>query len=177
MQDSFQTYNFRIIEAEVLNIHEIFTASIETLFAFPLLIIASVYWSYRYSHQWVKLSLGFVFGFLGFAFFHMLPTDPKELSLALFFIYLCLVNLAEVYIYPIIQSVLTKYINPKYLAIALSLTFIPGYLGQMIVWRITSGTTNTDNLMFLNIGGVGFLIMGISLLWYVFKYKKQLVKQ
>ena len=177
MRDSFQTYNFGIIEAEVFNIHEAFTASIETLFVFPLLIIASIYWSYRYSLQWFKLSLGFVFGFLGFFFFNFLPTDPKELSVVVFLIYLFLVNLAEVHIYPIIQSVLTKYINPKYLAIALSLAFIPSYLGQMIVWRITNETAITDNPMFLNIGGFGFLIIGISLLWYVFKFKNELEKK
>lgn len=87
--------------------------------------LAAVAWTFLYSRQLVKLALGFFFGAVAYGTFLLLPFVSTNEQSTLFLITVLFLSLAEVHITPIIDAILTQYANPKYLAILMSLSFIP----------------------------------------------------
>ncbi len=87
--------------------------------------VAVVLWSFFYSSQFFKLMLGFVLGALAYGLLYLIPAMPAEQHLLWYIAALFLLSVSEVHIAPIIHSILTQYSNPKYLAIFISLSFLP----------------------------------------------------
>jgi POT family proton-dependent oligopeptide transporter len=102
--------------------------SINSQFVIGMSILASIFWTFYYNNQIVKLALGFLFITLGLALFFLIPDTVNEQNVFLYFIAILLIAIAEVCIAPVVQSILTQYVNPKYLAIAFSLAFLPNGL-------------------------------------------------
>ncbi|MDC7998949.1 MFS transporter [Gilvibacter sediminis] len=99
--------------------------SMSTYILLPLTFLAVLAWSYFYTSQLFKMALGFIFGVLAFVVFLQIPQVATEQHGILFIVSLILLGLAEVFTAPVVHSVLTQYTNPKYLAIMISLSFLP----------------------------------------------------
>lgn len=69
--------------------------------------------------------LGFIFGTISFGVLFMIPETLTDSHAVLYLVALLFWGLAEVIIGPLLYSVLTKYTNPNYLAILISLSTIP----------------------------------------------------
>ena len=84
-----------------------------------------ILWRYFYTNQFFKLMLGFIFGAVAFGILLFIPEIPSEKHFFLYLVSLFFLGISEVCIAPIVNSILTKYGNPKFLAILFSLVFIP----------------------------------------------------
>ncbi|SEC25896.1 proton-dependent oligopeptide transporter, POT family [Tenacibaculum sp. MAR_2009_124] len=135
----YQMSNIRIFDLQ-LQLRELSTSdipsyfweSINSVFVLPISLIMYVLWTYFYSSQFFKLLLGFVFGATSLGILYLIPEAPTEEHTITYLVSIIFLGIAEVHIAPIIHSVLTKYSNPKYLAILISLSFLPTRLIYVI---------------------------------------------
>ena len=79
--------------------------------------------------------------------------------------------ISEIHIAPIIYSILTKYSNPRYLAILISLAFLPTRLISL-VFGLFNDKLYDNPMEGLKIGIFGMTIIGIGLIAYVIIDKK-----
>jgi POT family proton-dependent oligopeptide transporter len=150
--------------------------SIGPFLAAPFGLFLMIYWSKYYSPRLRKLLLGFVFGVISFGLF--LCVNDQEIdtvSSMLFFVgsLLCL-SLAEIYLWPIVYAEITEKINPKFIAIAISLASLPMSLVNFML-----GVSFLSNLH--ESGSTGFLLVflamilvTLSLLYLVFRNNMKL---
>lgn len=147
--------------------------SINSIFIFPISLIVIILWTYFYSSQFYKLMLGFFFGAISFSLISFIPTAPTEQFASVFLLALFFLNISEVYIAPLIHSTLTRFSNPKYLAILISLSFIPSRL-------ISLGIGLGDNIFYenpnlgLKFGLIAMTIISVCLFGYIFWNKQKL---
>jgi len=117
------SYNLRETLSETLP-----STLLDSLNSFAIILfgIAAVviWWLWRLN-RFIKLGIGFIAGGLSFAVLLFMPEGGQTPGLIVFIISILLLGLAEILISPTINSVLTKYTNPKYLAIVFSLALIP----------------------------------------------------
>lgn len=120
----FQTQH-QLSQLSILNIPNSLWYSANTFFFIPLSLLAFFFWTKYYSSQFFKLMIGFLIATLSFGVLILIPESPEAPFALLFLIAILLLNLSEIYITPVVQSTLTKFTNTKYLAIWMSLAFIP----------------------------------------------------
>lgn len=140
--------------------------SINSIFILPISIIAIILWTYFYSSQFFKLMLGFVFGVISFGILFLIPEIPTEQHTITYLISLFFLAISEIHIAPIIHSILTKYSNPKYLAILISLAFLPTKL-IYLVFGLFNDKLYDNPMLGLKIGILGMTIIGIGLIGYL----------
>lgn len=145
--------------------------SINSIFILPISIIAIILWTYFYSSQFFKLMLGFIFGVISFGILFLIPEVPTEQHTITYLISLLFLAISEIHIAPIIHSILTKYSNPKYLAILISLTFLPTRLISLI-FGFFNDKLYDNPLLGLKIGIIGMTVVGIGLIGYIIINKK-----
>ena len=98
---------------------------LQSIIILPLFVAAIFFWRHFYSSQLFKLAVSFVLASLAFGLIYLIPQFPMASHSILFLVSLLILSLAEIYISPIIHSILTQYANQKYLAIMVSLSFLP----------------------------------------------------
>jgi len=140
--------------------------SINSIFILPISIIAIILWTYFYSSQFFKLMLGFIFGVVSFGILFFIPEIPTEQHTITYLTSLLFLAISEIHIAPIIYSILTKYSNPKYLAILISLAFLPTRLISLI-FGLFNDKLHDNPMLGLKIGIIGMTIIGIGLVGYV----------
>lgn len=145
--------------------------SINAIFILPISVIAIVLWTYFYSTQFFKLMLGFIFGIISLGILFLIPEVPTEQHTIIYLLSLIFLGISEIHIAPIIHSILTKYSNPKYLAILISLAFIPIKLFSMIFGLFNDRFYDNPTLG-LKFGIIAMTIVGIGLIGYVMWNKK-----
>ena len=91
--------------------------SINSFLILPISIIAIIGWTYFYSSQFFKLILGSIFGVISMNILLSIPEVPTEKHTLLYLLSILFMGISEIHIAPILHSTLTKYSNPKYLAI------------------------------------------------------------
>ncbi|WP_271393942.1 MFS transporter [Aequorivita sinensis] len=145
--------------------------SINSLLILPICIIAIIGWTYFYTSQFFKLILGFIFGAISLIVLMSIPDVFTEKHLVLYLLSILFMGISEIHIAPILYSTLTKYSNPKYLAILISLAFIPT---SMLIF--STGFFNDrfyDNPIFgLKLGVIIMIIVAIGLFGYIAWNKK-----
>ncbi len=100
-------------------------ASITSVFSFFFSILLIILWSLFFKSHLFKITIGFISFSLSYAFLLIIPSQPLEFHLVFLILSLLFLNISEILIAPLIYSTLTKYTNPKYLTILVSLAFIP----------------------------------------------------
>lgn len=130
-------------------------------------IIASILWSFYSTNYLKKLTWGFFLGAIAFALCILMSFPSPMIYLSsLFFL-----GVSEILVAPVLYSTLTNNSNPKYLAIILSLSFIPvtlfTALSQVQLPKFQEYT------QLLEIGAIGFLIMGLILLIFLLIRKRK----
>ena len=110
-------------------------SSLNTIVIIPIGIITVVVWTYFYSSQFFKLMIGFISGAISFGIIYLIPEIPTEKHVTLYCWSFFFLGIAEIHIAPIMHSILTKYSNPKYLSILVSLIFLPtGLISLFFSW-------------------------------------------
>ena len=170
---SIRTFDLQLQLSEIstLGIPNHLWQSINSIFILPISIIAIILWTYFYSSQFFKLMLGFVFGVISFGILFLIPQVPTEQHTVIYLISLLFLAISEIHIAPIIHSILTKYSNPKYLAILISLAFLPTRLISLI-FGLFNDKLYDNPMLGLKIGIIGMTIVGIGLIGYVWWNKK-----
>lgn len=165
---SIRTFDLQLQLSEIstLGIPNHLWQSINSIFILPISIIAIILWTYFYSSQFFKLMLGFVFGVISFGILFLIPEIPTEQHTITYLISLFFLAISEIHIAPIIHSILTKYSNPKYLAILISLAFLPTKL-IYLVFGLFNDKLYDNPMLGLKIGILGMTIIGIGLIGYV----------
>ena len=172
---SIRTFDLQLQLSEIstLDIPSHLWQSINSIFILPISMIAIILWTYFYSSQFFKLMLGFIFGVISFGILFLIPEVPAEQHTITFLISLLFLAISEIHIAPIIHSILTKYSNPKYLAILISLAFLPTRLISLI-FGLFNDKLYENSMLGLKIGIIGMTIIGICLISYIVWNKNNL---
>ncbi|MGB3607202.1 MAG: MFS transporter [Psychroserpens sp.] len=160
-------------EISAWNISKTLWQTIGSIFTLPISLVAIVLWTFFYSSQFFKLMVGFIFGAISLAILFLIPEIPTENHTITYLISLVFLGISEIHIAPIIYSILTKYANPKYLAILMSLAFLPTRLIS-IIFGLFNDKFYDNPMLGLKIGIVGMTIIGIGLMGYVVWNKNHL---
>ncbi|MCL6273293.1 MFS transporter [Muricauda sp. 2012CJ35-5] len=171
----YEISSFRIVdlqlkfsEISLLEISKSAWQSMSSIFVVPICLIAIIIWTYFYSSQFFKLLVGFISGAIAFGIILFIPEVPAANHTIYFFLALLFLAISEIHIAPIIHSILTKYSNPKYLAILISLAFVPpklfalffGLFNERLYDNPTLGIKlGTIAMVLVSIGLVGFIII------------------
>lgn len=93
-------------------------------------ILFLVLWNINYSSQLSKLTVGCLFGLLAMGILLLTPVETTT-SVNYFFVFIVLLNVAEIFVGPILYSWVSEYAPPQYLATMVALMFLPAALIRM----------------------------------------------
>ncbi len=158
-------------EISAWNISKSLWQTIGSIFTLPISLVAIILWTFFYSSQFFKLMVGFIFGAISFGVLFVIPEIPTENHTITYLISLVFLGISEIHIAPIILSISTKYANPKYLAILMSLAFLPTRLISLI-FGLFNHKLYDNPMLGLKIGIVGMTVVGIGLIGYAWWNKK-----
>ncbi|MFT7033509.1 MAG: POT family proton-dependent oligopeptide transporter [Cyclobacteriaceae bacterium] len=143
-------------------------SSISSTFAFILGIVACIVWTYNYSRQLVKLILGFLFASLSIAIVIIVKEVQSDNSFLVIIFAMFMMALAETFVKPVTHSVIAKYGDIKYLAIAFSLAVVPWHFLPILTANLYSG----DSFPVLIIGSLVFFLVAIGIITFKLIKKK-----
>lgn len=129
-------------------------------------LIAIIIWTRYYSSKFFKLMLGFIFGVVSIGILFIIPEIPTEQHIILYVLSIVLLGLSEIFIAPIIYSILTQYTNPKYLAILISLIYLPIRLFSVFIGLFSERLYEQPRLG-LTVGIAVMAFTGIGLIAFV----------
>jgi len=161
----------KLSEISTLNIPKSMWTSLNSVFILPISIIAIIVWTFFYNNQFFKLTIGFIFGAIAFGFLLLIPEIPTEKHTIIYLLSLLFLSISEIHIAPIIHSILTKNSNPKYLAILISLAFIPTRLFS-VIFSVFNEKFYENPIFSLKFGLIAMIIVSIGLIIFV-KWKKK----
>ncbi len=165
---STQTYQIpsRLLEISTYIDPFFITALDSKALAIPISIIAIILWTFVYYSPFFKLVLGFIFGALSFALLLMIPQQPTNAYIIIYFIALLFLAISEIHIGPIIFSILTKYTNPKYLAILMSIAILPTRLFTILAITFNQ-QFQVNALSYLKFSIITMVVIAIGLIYYI----------
>lgn len=103
------------------------------IFSSFMALACSVIWSRFFSTRFFKLTFSFLFTSLCIGILFFVLDNLQDDNLAYFAIAVFLLSAAEIYIAPVLLSMLTEYANPKYLAITYAFAILPGKVMGTII--------------------------------------------
>lgn len=106
-------------------------------FNFLIAFICAILWTYWYSSQVYKLRIGFLFVASSVGLLLFIPESPQGQHVPIYLAAMFILSVAEVYIAPVIFSVVTQYSNPKYLASTIYCASFPAKILTYLVSIIT----------------------------------------
>ncbi len=165
---------FQISEISSLVISKYLWQVIKSIFVLPISIIAILLWTKTYSSQLYKLTLGCIFGVISFGILLLIPKAPQEDYTVTYLISLFFLGISEIHIAPIINSVLTQYTNPKYLAIAISLSVFPTRLFYSVL-TLFNDTFYENPILGLQYGVTGMTFLALALIGYLLWNKRNTI--
>lgn len=170
---SFYThFTIEWIDLEILPFSSSFLQSTQTWILVGGGILMTVIWNHYRTSPFLNFLIGCVLGLMYFALSLFIMTNVTGAIVPLILGTILLLALAEVLVSPLAYTIVTRYGNPKYLAILMSLTFIPSLF---ISWLLLfpDGSLYVDAIFDAQIGvlGMSALIIGIGV--YVWKTKKR----
>ena len=139
-------------------------SSLNFIFIIIFGILAIILWSFFYKNQFFKIVAGSIFGLLSFGVLLLVSIVSSEYYVVLFILSFLFMSIAEIHIAAIVYSIITQYADPKYLAIVMSLIFIPIGLISYLLGLFTDGLLE-NTVIILFVGGLimVFLIVGLYL--------------
>lgn len=154
ISDSYSNSTFRFTWDIISNYAAMFFA-----------VIASIVWTFFYYNQLKKIVLGFLSLSIGFFIVIFIDTSGSGNSMFLAVIATLIIAFAEVHINPILNSIVTRSIKPKFLAIAFSISYIPGliigYSLSNLKYDYIYKMNNTE-ILIIGVSGLG--VIGLTLL-------------
>ena len=150
--------------------------SLDSIYTIPITIIAIVVWTFFFSSQFFKLLIGFSFGAIAFGILLSIPELIVEKHTLYYLLAMLFLAISEVHISPIIYSILTKYSNQKYLAILISLAFLPTKIFALI-FGLFSDRFQGNPILGLKCGVVAMTILIIAIIGYILIDKRNYLQQ
>jgi len=161
----------KLAEISTLNIPKSIWQSLNSTLTLLISIIAIIIWTYFYNSQFFKLLIGFIFGAIAFGIILFIPEAPEEKHMIYFMVSLLFLAISEIHIAPIIHSILTKYSNPKYLAILISLAFVPTKLFTLVFGLFNERFSDNPTLG-VKFGMIAMILVSIGIIGYIIIDKK-----
>lgn len=161
----------KFIQFSNLQIPSSMLYSLSSLFLLPVGIIAAIAWSCFYSKRYIKLAMGFIFATLSYVTIFLIPELPSEQHLYYYLFSFLLMSIAEMHVSPVIYAILTRYGNPKYLAIIMSFAFVPNKVFGMIAGLFNKRFLD-DPMFALNFGLITMLVTGAGLMLFALAIKQ-----
>jgi POT family proton-dependent oligopeptide transporter len=149
-----------------------FWSSLDTILMLPISIILIVWWSKYYSSLLIKLIIGLMSIAVFCALILIIPNYPADKQVLLYVISVFFITLSKLYFAPIINAVLVKYTNPNYIAIFISLAFIPLNLLSFAVFNVNEVFYENPTLA-LKTSLIATLILILGLIIYYYKTQKR----
>ena len=175
---AFELSNGRVIELQLelaeistLEISKSLWQSLNAAFTLPISLIAIVAWTYFYNSQFFKLLLGFLFGAIALGILLFVPEVPMERHTFYFLVSLFFLAISEIHIAPIMHSILTKFANPKYLAILVSLAFIPTKMFTLLI-GLFNGRIYDNPTLGVKFGMIVMILVSFGILGYIMTDRK-----
>lgn len=170
---SFRTYDLqlKLMEVSTSEMPQSWWESLNSIFILPISLTLIFLWTYFYTSQFFKLLLGFIFGAVAFGVILFIPEVPEERHTIYFLVSFFFFSISEVHIAPIIFSILTKYTNPKYLAILISLAFVPTKIVTSIIGLFSDRFLDNPTLG-VKFGLIAMILVSIVIIGYLIIDKK-----
>ncbi|MDT0555134.1 MFS transporter [Patiriisocius hiemis] len=132
-------------------------------------------WSYIYNSSFLKIALGFFFGVVSLLLLVFIPEANSPFLFLIIVTSMLSLGLAELFIAPIVYSIITKYTNPKYLAIVISLILIPTKILNYIFTLFFDEIMYKNDSLSLIIGVIVFAFFALTMLIALILKKKKLL--
>jgi POT family proton-dependent oligopeptide transporter len=133
-------------------------------------ILFAIVWYLIRSNRILKLGIGFLLGTASYLVLLVMPEGYSGFGVVIFLISVLLLGLAEILVAPTALSLITKYSNPKYLAIIFALSMLPARILSAIYGLFAELIYNTPNLGLI-IGGIMLFILAVALVIYAVVFK------
>lgn len=133
---SIHEIHVKLSTLESLNLETSQFSSLTLGISLPLFILFALAYCFIYNSQLMKLLIGAIFGVLAFGVILFIPENVEQHHFILFMTYILFLAISEIHIAPVILSVLTKFGNPKYLAILVSLCLVVTRLGTNLIYLL-----------------------------------------
>lgn len=155
----------------VNDFNDIIFQNIHLIFSLVFSVIAIIVWSYYYSSSFLKLLIGFTLGLIALILLYSIPIKISEdKNVFVFVTFLIFQAISEIYIHSVTFSILTKYSNPKYLTIFISLSYLITTFSTMNFFWLSHDLRTYSNLGLI-IGNVAYIIVCLSLIILLFNKK------
>jgi len=168
----FGVFNLQIkMEKSIdLDVLKQFDSFINSFLILTLSFIVSIIWTFYYSSQFTKMVIGFVLAFISYTLLFLQHNFSINDQISIFLLSLTILGVSEVFIAPVIQSTLTKYSKPKYLAIIISLAAFPSRI-FLFVFNAFDDFFFTENSRVIHL--ISLIVMIFSILGLLFYLKKR----
>ncbi|MDH5598980.1 MAG: hypothetical protein OEY34_07640 [Cyclobacteriaceae bacterium] len=150
-------------ELIIANFPESFWVHLSLFFTLVFSVITIFLWLFYPNRQILKMAIGFLLAGIAFALFLAISNSPSDLKDGIYIIGLVLLSAAEVFIAPIVNSVITRYSNPKFLATIFSLTYLPTRL-FLVMYGFSLQYFGIENVEVFSLGLYVLLFLGFVLL-------------
>ncbi len=162
----------KIIEVSTLNIPSGIWDGLDTILVFSLSIIAAITWTFMYYNQFIKLTIGFLFATTAISILFYIPEVPLENHSIYYLTATIFLAVAEIHMTPVIRSLLTLYTNPKYLAILMSLVFLPYKIVYTIIMLLFNDPLQDNASLALKFSVILLGAMSIGLIIFLLTSSK-----
>ena len=166
---SMQYDIFSAQDSEFWSRNLLFSWNSYTTILFTLLLGAA--WMFISMNRFLKLALGFVLAGMAMASLLLVSMNASGMDLALLILAMTLIGIAEVFVAPTILSLITKYSNPKYLAIIMSVAFLPLKVFQYLIGLATVWLLDFTNPG-IKVGAGVYLVLAIAIFGISFLFKE-----
>ncbi len=167
----------KIIEVSTLKIPNGIWDGLDTILVFSLSFIAAIVWTFTYYNQFIKLTIGFLFATTAICILFYIPELPSENHSIYYLTAIFFLAIAEIHINPIIRSLLTLYTNPKYLAILMSVLFLPYKIVYALIMLVFNDTLNDNASLALKVSTLFLGAMSIGLIIFLRNSSKWFLKR
>lgn len=146
---------FEFIPESILN------AGFDSYFVFAVTLILVLLWTHIYTNSFFKLFIGFMFAVGALAVLFFTPETGSSLSVTLFILAMLFLSIGESLITPILNSIVTRFAKPKYLAITLMVVALPGELFNALSGYLSEYLTDVNPKYIYTGGTFVLLILGV----------------
>lgn len=134
-------------------------------------LILAIIWTFVYTNQFSKFCVGLIISALAISLLISYPENLQEGNSTILILSSLLLALGETFISPMLYAITTRYANPKYLAIFLSLVSLPIMIFYKIAVEISELTFdyNPSGIFIAVTSALVFFGIIAFIMWFVQK--------
>lgn len=114
------------------------------IFGIVFTLVLAIIWTFVYTNQFAKFCIGLVLSAFAISLLISFPENPAEGNSMVLIISALFLALGETFLAPLLLAITTRYADPKYLAIILSLVTLPLLMFNKIAGVIGEHTFDYD---------------------------------